>query len=182
MSTGGNPTFSPSGYETFVTPPSVNSDPTGVSLPYFGKANTVALPTGTNPASVLVQTGGPEPAFVLISAAAATTTGTAAAGATAVTLASGTSVLVGQAVIGTGIAEGTTVAAISGTALIISRATTASLSTTTLNFVTTANQSNGVMVTVTAPITLAFVASGYISAFCTVGASRSIINVTVVST
>ena len=69
--------------------------------------------------------------------AAVNTTGTASSGSTAVTLASGTGVVVGQIVTGTGIAPGTAVKAIAGTALTLSQNTTASLSTTALNFAST---------------------------------------------
>lgn len=64
-----------------------------------------------------------------------TTTGTAISGSTALTVASGTGIAVGQPVLGTNIAAGTVVSAVSGTAVTLSIATTGALTATTVNFV-----------------------------------------------
>lgn len=75
--------------------------------------------------------------------AQATTTGTASSGATALTVASGTGIVVGQIVLGTNIpdpsqsgAAWTTVTAVAGTAVTLSQFTTGSLSGTTVKFYT----------------------------------------------
>ncbi len=65
------------------------------------------------------------------------TTGTASAASTALTVASGTGIKVGQMVTGLGIAAGTYVAAVSGTAVTLSQNTTAALSTTAVTFANT---------------------------------------------
>lgn len=62
------------------------------------------------------------------------TTGTASSGSTALTVASGTGIAVGQLVTGAGIAPGTYVSAVSGTSVTLSAATTAALSTTAVKF------------------------------------------------
>ncbi|KAA6459646.1 hypothetical protein DYQ86_16130 [Acidobacteria bacterium AB60] len=62
------------------------------------------------------------------------TTGTASSGSTALTVASGTGIQVGQAVTGAGIAPNTTVAAVSGTSVTLSQNTTAALSGTAVTF------------------------------------------------
>ena len=75
---------------------------------------------------------------------AATTTGTASSGSTALTVASGTGIVLGQVVTGAGIPDPsqtgnpswTVVAAVSGTSVTLSQATTASLSSTAVNFYT----------------------------------------------
>jgi len=75
---------------------------------------------------------------------AATTTGTASSGSTALTVASGTGIVVGQVVTGTGIPDPsqtgnpswTVVAAVAGTSVTLSQNTTASLSGTAVNFYT----------------------------------------------
>lgn len=64
----------------------------------------------------------------------AATTGTASSGSTALTVASGTGILVGQIVTGAGIAPNTTVSAVTGTAVTLSANTTAALSTTAVTF------------------------------------------------
>ena len=66
--------------------------------------------------------------------AAATTTGTASSGSTALTVASGTGIANGQYVNGAGIALGTVVTGITGTAVTLSLPTTASLSATSVTF------------------------------------------------
>lgn len=65
------------------------------------------------------------------------TTGTATSGSTALTVASGTGLAVGQLVTGAGIAAGTYLASGSGTSWVLSAATTADLSTTALVFANT---------------------------------------------
>jgi hypothetical protein len=74
-------------------------------------------------------------------AAIATTTGTASSGSTALTVASGTGIVVGQVVLGAGIpdpsqggAAWTTVTVVAGTAVTLSQNTTGALSGTTVNF------------------------------------------------
>jgi len=65
------------------------------------------------------------------------TTGTASSGSTALTVASGTGIAVGQLVTGAGIAAGTYVAAVSGTSVTLSANTTAALSSTAVTFANT---------------------------------------------
>lgn len=62
------------------------------------------------------------------------TTGTASSGSTALTVASGANIQVGQLVTGAGIAANTTVAAVSGTSVTLSQNTTAALSATAVTF------------------------------------------------
>jgi len=64
------------------------------------------------------------------------TTGTASSGSTALTVASGTGIAVGQEVSASGITAGTTVSAISGTSVTLSAVTTAALSSTAVAFLT----------------------------------------------
>ena len=176
-------TFTPSGYAQFATA----QDP-GISTTFTGFYTTnpraiptaIALPAGSTPATVLISNAGPEPCWVSIAAATATTTGTATAGSTAVTLASGTSVAVGQVVVGAGIAPGTFVLVISGTALTLSQPTTAALSTTALNFVTPVTPSTGTLIQPgVAPLALAYVSSGFVCALCLNASSRSVLNISV---
>ena len=133
------PTFTPSGFLQMSTPPAPLPNATEGYLPplYGNVANTLALPAGSSPATVLIQNLGPEAAVVLLTTAAATTTGTASAGSVTVTLTSGTDVAVGQAVVGPGMNQGTFVAAISGTTLTISQPTTEAITTGSgsLNFI-----------------------------------------------
>ncbi len=70
------------------------------------------------------------------------TTGTASSGSTALTVASGTGVQVGQLVTGAGIAPNTTVAAVAGTAVTLSANTTAALSATAVSFANSVQLSN----------------------------------------
>jgi hypothetical protein len=63
----------------------------------------------------------------------ASTTGTASSGSTALTVASGTGIVLGQEVRGTGIPYLTTVAAVSGTAVTLSQPTSSALSSTAVN-------------------------------------------------
>lgn len=62
------------------------------------------------------------------------TTGSASSASTALTVASGTGLQAGQVVTGVGIAPGTAIESVSGTAVVLSLPTTASLSTTAVNF------------------------------------------------
>ena len=173
-------TFTPSASFTLVTPPPTQSDPLGISLPYAGIANTVALPAGSSPATILVTNLGPEPAFVGTGVAVATTTATAASGSKALVVASGTSIAVGQAAIAAGIPQGAVVTAVSGTAVTISLATTAALSTTAINFVAGVTPATGIAVMPNQPpLALDYVGNGFLSAICTVGASRAILSVAV---
>ncbi len=87
-------------------------------------------PTSSNPALVVGD----------IEAAADTpvsTTGTASSGSTALTVASGTGIYVGQFVTGAGIAANTVVTAVLGTSVTLSQNTTAALSATPVSFVGT---------------------------------------------
>ena len=85
--------------------------------------------------------------------AAATTAGTASSNSTALTVASGTGLAVGQLVFGSGIAPGTFLASGAGTSWVLSQATTSALNSTTLTFynsvlkvtVTDSNQSAGTL-------------------------------------
>ena len=70
------------------------------------------------------------------------TTGTASSASTALTVASGTSLAVGQFVVGTNIAQGTYLSAGSGTSWTLSQATAGSLSTTPLTFYAAATDSD----------------------------------------
>lgn len=173
------PTFTPSGYLTLNTPPVPPPDPTGMNTPYVAKANTLALPAGSSPATVLIQNIGPDPVYVLLTAAAASTTGTAPSGSKTVTVASATGIAVNQAVIGVGLAEGTVVQAISGTTVTLNRPTVAALSTTALSFVVQVTPQTGIAVHIYAPIALAYVASGFISVINTSGSSNATVNVAV---
>jgi len=64
----------------------------------------------------------------------ATTTATAASGATALTVASATGIVAGMVVSGAGISTGTLVQSVSGTTVNLTSATTAALSTTSVTF------------------------------------------------
>lgn len=64
----------------------------------------------------------------------ATTTGTASSGSTALTVLSGTGIVIGQQVAGTGIAPNTLVTNVAGTAVTLSLPTTAPLSSTSVTF------------------------------------------------
>lgn len=179
------PTFTPSGFLTFATAqfsPSFIS-PTGIQVTH-GSAYTVptgaSLPVGSSPASVLVSNLGPDPAYVAIAAAAATTTGTANAGSTTLTVVSGSGIVSGQVVVGAGIAPGCAVVSISGTTVTLTIATTAPLSTTAVNFLAPITPQTGTVVQGgTAPIGLAYVSSGFIQALCSNPGGRSILNATV---
>ncbi len=184
------PTFTPSGFLQMSTPPAPLPNATEGYLPplYGNVANTLALPAGSSPATVLIQNLGPEAAVVLLTTAAATTTGTASAGSVTVTLTSGTDVAVGQAVVGPGMNQGTFVAAISGTTLTISQPTTEAITTGSgsLNFIVPvtlppASGQNAVLVPPmpAPPVALAYVASGFISAVCLNPGSRSVLAVSV---
>ncbi len=173
------PTFTPSGYLQMCAPAPLPPDPSGNLPPYYGsRANTLALPAGSSPATVLIQNLGPEPAIVLLTTAAATTTGTASSGSTALTVASGTSIAVGQAVIGTGINPGTLVASVSGTAVTLSQPTIAAVSGT-VNFVVPVTLETGIAVTPFWPLALAYGSNTFISAISLNPSSRSILNVAV---
>ena len=170
------PTFTPSGYFQFVTPPPAQSDPSGKTFRYAGIANTIALPAGIAPATILISNYGPEPATVLATTAAATTTATATAGSTALTVASGSSIAVGQAAIAVGIPQGAIVTAVSGTAVTINLATTAALSTTAINFVVPVTLATGTPVQSGQQIALAYGSNTFISAICSNGGSRAILD------
>ena len=168
-------TFSPSAYFSLVSPPPVQSDPAGIKFPYIGLANTIALPAGSSPATILIANLGPEPAAVAATTAAATTTATAASGSTTLTVASATSIAVGQAAIATGIPQGAVVTAISGTAVTINLPTTAALSTTAISFVVPVTLATGTFVQPGGQLALAYVSNGFISGICANGGSRAIL-------
>lgn len=92
--------------------------------------NPIYIRVALNSAYAAAVVGG----YELFSDAAVSTTGTASSGSTALTVASGTGIVVGQIVTGTGIAAGTSVAAVTGTAVTLSQNTTAALSTTAVVF------------------------------------------------
>lgn len=75
-------------------------------------------------------------------AAVASTTGTASSGSTALTVASGTGIVVGQVVVGAGIPWLTTVTVVAGTAVTLSQNTTAPLSVTAVSFYTPVSKLN----------------------------------------
>ena len=166
------PTFTPSGYTTLVTPPPVTNTSAGL-IPYQGIANTVVLPAGSAPATILINNLGPEPASVLATTAAKTTTATAASGATVLTVADATSIAIGQAAIAVGIPQGAIVKAIASTAITISVATTAALSTTTINFVAQVTLATGIAVQPNNPVAIAYGSNTFISAICANGGSRA---------
>jgi hypothetical protein len=175
-------TFTPSGYLTFQTaknPGVSNTFNGGVAYNPFAVPTGYALPAGSSPATVLIENAGPDACVVLISAAAESPTGTANAGSTALTVSSGTGIVVGQAVVGAGIAPGTTVAAVSGTAVTLSLATTAAVSST-VNFLTVLTLQTGIMIQPgTSPLALDYVSSGFIQALAIAPNGASTVNVAV---
>jgi hypothetical protein len=177
------PTFTASGYLQMSTPPAPLPNASSTAYPplYGSVPNTLALPAGSSPATVLIQNLGPEPAIVLLTTAAATTTGTVAAGSMAMTVASGTSIAVGQAVIDSAgkLKQGTFVAAVSGTAVTLSQPALGAMSGAAVNFVVPVTLSTGIAVTPWWPLALAYVASGFISAISASPGSRSVLNVAV---
>jgi hypothetical protein len=92
--------------------------------------NALYVRVALNPSYSAALVGG----FEVSADAAVNTTGTASSGSTALTVASGTGIVVGQIVTGVGIAPGTSVAVVAGTAVTLSQNTTAALSTTAVNF------------------------------------------------
>jgi hypothetical protein len=143
--------------------------------------NTLALPAGSSPATVLIQNLGPEPAIVLLTTAAATTTGTVAAGSKSMTVASGTSIAVGQAVIDSAgkLNEGTFVAAVSGTAVTLSQPALGAMSSAAVNFVLPVTLTTGIAVTPWWPLALAYASNTFVSAVCGNPGSRSVLNLAV---
>ena len=113
---------------------------------YFAQA--VAINMAGNPTGLLF-TCLSLPGLVLLTQAAATTTGTqATVGANTIVVASATGILVGQLAVGAGIQPGTTVTAINGTTITLSLPITAALSTTAVNFINSIqNASQGTAVT-----------------------------------
>ena len=95
---------------------------------------------------------------------AAATTGTASSSSTALTVASGTGIAIGQLVSGTNIAAGTTVANVSGTAVTLSANTTGSLSSTEVVFYAQVADSDQVamanFIEGASPASLFFITSG----------------------
>jgi hypothetical protein len=177
------PTFTPSGWLNFATALVQLQGVTQTGIPQFGSvaAPTGAkLPAGTSPASVLISNIGPDPAVVAIAAATASTTGTATAGSTALAVTSGTSIAVGQVVVGVGIAPGTVVASVSGTAVTLSIPTIAALSTTAVAFLNAIGYQSGIVVQPgNPPLGLAYVSSGYIQALCYNQSGKAVLNITV---
>jgi hypothetical protein len=176
------PTFTPSGYLEFATAqdPGSSTTFTGITVTNPRAVPTAAaLPVGSSPASVLIENLGPEPAILTIAAAAATTTGTAASGGTALTVASATSIAVGQVVVGAGIQPGTLVQAIVGLVVTLTLPTTAALSSTAVNFVAAVSLTTGVAAAPSVPLVLGYVSSGFICALCLNSARSSVLNVAV---
>lgn len=174
------PTLTPSGYLTFSVPPSRNSDPSGVQpAPYSPVANTQPLPAGSTPDKALITNVGSDSVFVVLTTAAKTTTATAAVGATVLTVASATSIAVGQAVLATGVPDGTFVTSVSGTAIGISQPVTAALSTTTINFVAPVTSNTGNAIAPNGVVSLAYGSNTFVSAICGGGSGRAVVNVAV---
>jgi hypothetical protein len=156
-------TFTPSAYLVLAAPPQPAYNPTlSAAGPQVPIANTLALPAGSSPASALITNIG-KPGVVLLTTATATTTGTVAPGSTAMTVASGANIAVGQAVIGAGLNPGTFVAKVSGTAVTLSQPAIAQMTTAAVNFVVPVTLSTGMMVTAQAPISLAYASNTFIS-------------------
>ena len=131
---------------------------TGLQYP-----QAVAIPTTGSPTTLLF-TCLSLPGIVALVAATATTTGTqATVGAKTIVVASATSLVVGQLVVGVGIQLGTTVTAISGTTITLSNGITAALSSTTVNFIAAMHDaSGGVAVTPNAPVAIVIGANTFI--------------------
>jgi hypothetical protein len=182
---GSVPTFSPTGYLTFATAliggaPYITFSGVTAYTQYQSVPTGAALPAGSSPASVFIQNAGPDDVVVAIAAATATTTGTANAGSTALTVASGTGIVVGQVVVGAGIQLGTVVAAVSGTAVTLSLPTTAPLSTTAVSFCNPITLQTGIRVPATGePIVLNYVSSGIIQALATAPMGMGQLNISV---
>jgi len=141
---------------------------TQVSAQYYPQA--VLLPSNLSPTAALIQCIGPQPAVILLGTAVATTTGTVAAGATAMTVASGTSIAVGQLIVGIGIASGTYVAAVTGTAVKLSQPAAAALSGATVNFVGAVTNATGIVVLPNTALPLLGIGSNtYLSYICQSG-------------
>lgn len=157
------PTFTPTGYAQFAA----QAFPT-----------TIALPAGTAPATVIVSCLGPDPAIVVLGTAAATTTGTASSGSTALTVASATGIVLGQNVVGTGLQPGTQVQKIVGLVITLTLPTTAALAAAAVNFITALTLSTGMAAMPSVPLALAYGANTFISAIAFSG-SRSVLNVAV---
>lgn len=105
------------------------------SVPIISNANFVfdgdSRTAGVNATAVC----GASPCTIGTTGYAATTTGTASSGSTALTVASGTGTANGMQVVGQGIAPSTTIASGGGTtSIVLSLATTAALSTTAVKF------------------------------------------------
>jgi len=148
------PVFTPTGY-------------TQVTAKYYPQA--VALPLVGGETSALIQNIGPAPAVVLLGVTARATTGTVAAGSTAMTVANGTSVAVGQLIVGVGIVSGTYVAAVSGTAVTLSLAASAALSSTTVNFIASVTNATGIVVLPNNMLPLGIGSKTYLTYICQSG-------------
>lgn len=105
----------------------------------YSKSGTWSLANTFN--SDVLCTASAQGASCSTPSATATTTGTASSGSAALTVASGTGIVVGQVILGTGIADPsqsgdawTTVTAVSGTSVTLSQNTLSALSGTTVNF------------------------------------------------
>lgn len=162
----------------------------------LGVPNAAAIPNGSSPTTMLVTNLGTEAAYIGLTTAAATTTATAAAGSSTITVASATGIAIGQVVLGAGIASGvvipagylqypngvqvTTVAAISGTTITLSAPVTAALSGTTLNFINPIGLGSGIPIMPNVqPIPLAIGSNTFIQTICTNIQARSILSVVV---
>lgn len=176
------PTFTPSGYAQFATPAAALPNPSQTYLPpfYASTANTIPLPAGSAPQTVLVTNLGPEPAIVLLTTAAATTTATGIVGSSTITVASATGIVAGHAAIAAGLNQGTFVVAINGTVVTLSQPVVVALSGTTINFVVPVALSTGIAVTpFQPPLALAYGSNTFISAVSMNTGSRSVLNVAV---
>lgn len=96
-----------------------------------GAGSPVYIRTALNAAVPLGLVGGFE---AVVDPNPVATTGTATISTTALTVASGTGIKVGQTVTGVGVAPNTTVVAVAGTAVTLSLAVTAALSATAVSF------------------------------------------------
>jgi hypothetical protein len=128
---------------------------------------------------VLITNAGPDPAWVLLTTAAASPTGSAgSAGALSFTVSSNSDIALGQATIGTNIPAGAYVTGISGTTITVNVPLTGVVSGT-VNFVTQVTTHSGQVVTTPTPIALAYGSNTYISAITNNPQGRAVLSVSV---
>jgi len=154
--------FTPSGY-TQYSPTSTPS--------------AVALPNGSTPDKVLLTNLSGEPAICLLTTAAATTTATGSQGSNTITVASATSIAVGQAAVAAGVPQGAVVTGISGTTVTLSMNLAAPLSSTAINFVNTVQLNTGIAIMPQQPQFLAIGSNTFLSAVSS--GTRTVLNVAV---